>query len=118
MSDSNASHEPHPWADKTPDEVLHALVYELYPPVSALGDEMDRLSTGAFEDEELTTLLAQMPRASIISAGWWCCSNATLPSAARRRMDQWSDAWRSTMRHLLRQRLRLIGRSPVTVSLL
>jgi hypothetical protein len=60
MSDSNASHEPHPWADKTPDEVLRALVYELYVPVSALGSEMDRLSTGAFEDEELTTLLAQL----------------------------------------------------------
>jgi len=60
MSDSNASHEPHPWADKTPDEVLRALVYELYVPVSALGAEMNRLSTGAFEDEELTMLLAQL----------------------------------------------------------
>jgi len=54
------SHEPHPWADKTPDEVLHALVYELYAPVSALGSEVDRLSTGAFEDEELMALLEQM----------------------------------------------------------
>jgi hypothetical protein len=60
MSDSNASHEPHPWADKTPDDVLRALVYELYTPVSALGQEIDRLSTGAFEDDELITLLAQM----------------------------------------------------------
>ena len=60
MSDSNASHEPHPWVDKTPDDVLRALVYELYAPVSALGEEIDRLSTGAFEDEELTALLAQM----------------------------------------------------------
>jgi hypothetical protein len=60
MSDSNASHEPHPWADKTPDDVLRALVYELYTPVSALGDQIDRLSTGAFEDEELTALLDQM----------------------------------------------------------
>jgi hypothetical protein len=54
------SHEPHPWADKTPDDVLQALVYELYPPVSALGNEIDRLSTGAFEDEELIALLGQM----------------------------------------------------------
>ena len=60
MSDSNASHEPHPWADKTPDDVLRALVYELYTPVSALGEEVDRLSTGAFEDEDLTELLDQM----------------------------------------------------------
>ena len=54
------SHEPHPWADKTPDDVLQALVYELYAPVSALGNEVDRLSTGAFEDEELIALLDQM----------------------------------------------------------
>jgi hypothetical protein len=54
------SHEPHPWADKTPDDVLQALVYELYPPVSALGNEIDRLATGAFEDEELIALLGQM----------------------------------------------------------
>ena len=40
MSDSNASHEPHPWADKTSDDVLRALVYELYAPVSALGEEI------------------------------------------------------------------------------
>lgn len=60
MSDSNASHEPHPWIDKTPDDVLRALVDELYSPVSALGEEMDRLSTGAFKDEELADLLAQM----------------------------------------------------------
>ena len=60
MSDSNASHEPHPWADKTPDDVLQALVYELYAPVSAIGDELDRLSTGAFEAADRTTLLAQM----------------------------------------------------------
>jgi hypothetical protein len=60
MSDSNASHEPHPWADKTPDDVIRALVYELYAPVSALGNEIHRLSTGAFEDDELIALLDQM----------------------------------------------------------
>lgn len=54
------SHEPHPWADKTPDDVLQALVYELYPPVSALGNEIDRLATGAFEDEDLIGLIEQM----------------------------------------------------------
>jgi hypothetical protein len=54
------SHEPHPWADKTPDDVLQALVYELYGPVSALGNEIDRLATGAFEDEDLIALIEQM----------------------------------------------------------
>jgi hypothetical protein len=64
MPDSHATYEPHPWADKTPEQVLEALVYELYTPVSALGDEVDRLSSGAFEDEELTNLLEQI-RASV-----------------------------------------------------
>ena len=54
------NHEPHPWIDMAPDEVLQALVYELYAPVSALGKEVDRLSTGAFEDEDLIALIDQM----------------------------------------------------------
>ena len=60
MLDSHRPHEPHPWVDMTPDEVLETLVYELYTPVSALGDEVDRLLSGAFEDEELMRLLAQI----------------------------------------------------------
>jgi hypothetical protein len=44
----------------TPEQVLEALVYELYEPVSALGSQVDRLSTGAFADEELGDLLAQI----------------------------------------------------------
>jgi hypothetical protein len=55
--------EPHPWAEKTPDEVLDTLVYELYAPVSALGSELDRLASGAFEDDELLPLLHQMREA-------------------------------------------------------
>ena len=60
MPNTNSPNEPHSWDDKTPEEVLEALVYELYPPVSALGDEIDRLVTGAFADEELTMLLEQL----------------------------------------------------------
>jgi hypothetical protein len=60
MPDSHAGHEPHTWDLKTPDEVLEMLVRDLYAPVSALGDEIDRLSTGAFEDEDLPVLLEQM----------------------------------------------------------
>jgi hypothetical protein len=60
MPDAHPSHEPHLWADLTPEQVLDALVYELYPPISALGDEIDRLTTGAFDDEELSLLLEQM----------------------------------------------------------
>lgn len=60
MPDSHVSHEANSWELKTPDEVLEMLVRELYAPVSALGDEIDRLATGAFEDDELPALLEQM----------------------------------------------------------
>ena len=60
MSDTHSASEPQLWAEKTPDEVLELLVRELYAPVSALGDEIDRLSTGAFEDDDLPALLDQM----------------------------------------------------------
>ena len=59
-SPSHTSHEPHPWAEMTPDQVFDMLVYELYTSVSALGDELDRLSTGAFEADEQSRLLNQM----------------------------------------------------------
>jgi signal transduction histidine kinase len=59
-SDSHAAHEPHPWLDLTSDEVLDQLVHELYAPVSALGSEVDRLASGAFEDDDLLPLLDQI----------------------------------------------------------
>lgn len=60
--------EPHPWGDLTPHQVLDRLVYELYTPVSALGADLDRLSTGAFEDDELLLMLDQM-RESVNALG-------------------------------------------------
>jgi hypothetical protein len=59
-SDAHATHEPHPWLDLTPDEVLDRLVHDLYTPVSALGSEVDRLASGAFEDDDLLILLGQI----------------------------------------------------------
>jgi hypothetical protein len=59
-SDAHAAHEPHPWLDLTPDEVLDRLVHDLYTPVSALGSEVDRLASGAFDDDELLALLDQI----------------------------------------------------------
>ena len=56
----HSTHEPHPWAEMSADQVLDALVYELYGRVSALGGQVDRLSTGAFEDDELADLLSQI----------------------------------------------------------
>ena len=63
MSDephTQAAYEPHPWIDLRPDEVLDRVIHDLYTPVSALGDEIDRLASGAFEDDELLRLLAQI----------------------------------------------------------
>ena len=59
-SDAHATHEPHPWLDLTPDQVLERLVHDLYTPVSALGSEVDRLASGAFEDDDLLALLDQI----------------------------------------------------------
>src|SRR5262245_38105378 len=63
MLDSHHPREPHPWSDLAPDKVLEMLIHELYPPVSALGSEIDRLSSGTFEDEELLDLLEQIREA-------------------------------------------------------
>ena len=60
MPNPSSANEPHSWDGKTPEEVLQALVYELYTPVSALGDEIDRLLSGSFDDDELMVLLEQL----------------------------------------------------------
>ncbi|HEY3229031.1 MAG TPA: hypothetical protein VGJ87_07405 [Roseiflexaceae bacterium] len=63
MSDEphpHAAYEPHPWIDLRPDEILDRVIHDLYTPVSALGGEIDRLASGAFEDDELLGLLAQI----------------------------------------------------------
>lgn len=52
--------EPHPWADLSSDKVLDILAYELYGPISVLGNEVDRLSNGTFKDEELPELIEQL----------------------------------------------------------
>jgi hypothetical protein len=59
-SEPNAAYEPHPWAELTPDQVLEKLVHEIYTPVSALGSEVDRLASGAFEDDDLLELIGQI----------------------------------------------------------
>jgi hypothetical protein len=59
-SESNLSHEPHPWIELTPRQVLDKLLNEIYTPVSALGSEVDRLASGSFEDDELMELIGQI----------------------------------------------------------
>ncbi|NOK59733.1 MAG: hypothetical protein GFH27_549285n257 [Chloroflexi bacterium AL-W] len=63
MAESQPQHtpkEPHPWADLPSDKVLDILAYELYGPISVIGNEVDRLSNGTFEDEELPELIEQL----------------------------------------------------------
>lgn len=59
-SESNHAHEPHPWVELSPRQVLDKLVNDIYTPVSALGSEVDRLATGSFEDDELMVLIGQI----------------------------------------------------------
>ncbi len=59
-SEPNAAHEPHPWVELTPNQVLDKLVHEIYAPVSALGSEVDRLASGSFEDDDLLELIGQI----------------------------------------------------------
>ncbi len=59
-SESNAAHEPHPWVELTPNQVLDKLVHEIYTPVSALGSEVDRLASGSFEDDDLLELIGHL----------------------------------------------------------
>ncbi|KAB8142559.1 hypothetical protein F8S13_13440 [Chloroflexia bacterium SDU3-3] len=60
VTPSANAQEPHPWAGLSTNELLSMVVYELYGPVSALGSEVDRLSRGEFDDDELLTLIDQM----------------------------------------------------------
>jgi hypothetical protein len=65
---SNSLHEPHPWLDLTPEQVLDTLIHEMYPPVSAIGSEIDRLASGSFEDDELLVLIEHI-RANVNTLG-------------------------------------------------
>ena len=65
MAEQHAhQHETQAWADLAPHDVLEALIYELYGPVSTIGTQLDRLTSGAFEDDELTGILRQMREAT------------------------------------------------------
>lgn len=65
MAEQHAhQHEAQAWADLAPRDVLEALIHELYGPVSTIGTQLDRLSSGAFEDDELTGILRQLREAT------------------------------------------------------
>lgn len=51
MNEQSSRQDPHTWEHLTPDQVLAALVYELYNPVSLLGSQLKRLTD---DDDPLT----------------------------------------------------------------
>lgn len=59
-SESNTSHDLHPWAALSSRQVLEKLLSEIYAPVSALGGGVDRLANSALEGEDSQELVAQI----------------------------------------------------------
>ncbi|HMO59358.1 MAG TPA: hypothetical protein PKA05_14270 [Roseiflexaceae bacterium] len=53
-------HDPHPWMQLPPDEVIEQILHELYAPVSALGSQFERINAEQFADDELPEVLAQI----------------------------------------------------------
>jgi hypothetical protein len=65
MNDHPARPDQQSWENLSPDEVLVALVRELYTPVSLLGADLNRLTgdTDALSEEEADQLFEQMQSA-------------------------------------------------------
>ncbi|MCG8349796.1 MAG: hypothetical protein MI924_18685 [Chloroflexales bacterium] len=51
MKEQSNRHDSHAWANLTPDQILTTLAYELYNPVSLLGNQLKRLT----DDEDPIT---------------------------------------------------------------
>jgi hypothetical protein len=51
MNEQSNRNDSHAWANLTPDQILNALAYELYNPVSLLGNQLKRLT----DDEDPIT---------------------------------------------------------------
>ena len=62
MSDPSSRHDSHDWEQLPPEQVLAALVYELYTPVSLLNSDLQRLTEDEDEltEEEAETIFEQM----------------------------------------------------------
>ncbi len=62
MSEQPIRHDSHTWDGMTPDQVLAALVYELYNPVSLLGSHLKRLTDDddPLTEEDYESIFAQM----------------------------------------------------------
>jgi hypothetical protein len=65
MNDQPPRPDQHSWQNMSPDEVLTALVRELYTPVSLLGVDLNRLTgdTDALSEDEADQIFEQMQSA-------------------------------------------------------
>lgn len=65
MSDTYTRPDPPSWDQMTPDQVINVLVYELYNPVSILGNRLKRLTEDddPLTEEEYDAIFAQMDSA-------------------------------------------------------
>lgn len=65
MSDPHPRSEPHNWEHMTPEQLLEALVYEIYNPVSLLGSQLKRITTDddPLSEDDYEAIFAQMDSA-------------------------------------------------------
>ncbi|PMP86708.1 MAG: hypothetical protein C0183_03385 [Roseiflexus castenholzii] len=60
MAEHHQAPDSHPWAELTAPQTLSLLLHELYAPVSALGDQVSRLTDETLDDGERTEIIGHM----------------------------------------------------------
>lgn len=60
MAEHHQAFDSHPWAELTAAQALALLLHELYAPVSALGDQVSRLTTDSLDDHERAVIIGHM----------------------------------------------------------
>jgi hypothetical protein len=60
MTDHAQSAAPHQWAGMTETQALNLVLHEMYGPVSALGDQVSRLSDDGLSNEARDEIITHM----------------------------------------------------------
>lgn len=68
MAEHPHASDSHPWAELTAPQTLARVLHELYAPVSALGDQVNRLANETLDDGERSEIIGHM-RARIDDLG-------------------------------------------------
>ncbi|MCS6839736.1 MAG: hypothetical protein NZ699_04600 [Roseiflexus sp.] len=68
MAEHHHTSDSHPWAELTAPQMLSLVLRELYAPVSALGDQVNRLANETLDDGERSEIIGHM-RARIDDLG-------------------------------------------------